>query len=149
MISSTLTTPGHLNSDRFAIRNAVTAIRNSYLRIDGRLLLIGGGAERRSSVRVGLRVPVRINMAHVDHGEVIPHTGESSVFEATCHDISLGGFGLTHASRLPFEFAVVRFDIPADDPVCLAVELVWSNRTDNGSWISGARIMGLTNQLEN
>ncbi len=149
MLGSTLTMPSNLNSDRFAIRNAVTVIRNSYMRIDGRQLLIGCGAERRSSVRVGLRVPVRITAAHVDHGEVIPHFGENSVFEAVCHDISLGGFGLTHASRLSSDFAVVRFDIPADEPICLAVKLVWSNRGDDGQWISGARIIGITVLTEN
>ena len=144
MYSSTLTMPSNLNTDRFAVRNAVTAIRNSFMRVDGRQLLLAGGAEQRESVRVGLKVPVRSTTAGVDGGEVIPDSGENVVFEAVCHDISLGGFGLTHASQLTAEFVIVRFDIPADEPVCLAAELVWSNRADDGSWISGARIIGLT-----
>jgi hypothetical protein len=149
MYSSTLAMSSNLNSDRFAVRNAVTAIRNSFMRVDGRQLLVGGGAERRTSVRVALRVPVRITTADVDQGEVLPRYGEGCLCEGVCLDISLGGLGLTHSSPLPGEFAIVRFDVPADDPVCLAVELVWSNRSEDGSWISGARIIGLASQFEN
>lgn len=148
MYSSTLTMPSNLNTDRFAVRNAVTAIRNSFMRVDGRQLLLVGGAERRSSVRVGMKVPVRITTADVDHGEVFPHSGEGCVIDGVCQDISLGGFGLTYASPVTSDFAIVRFEIPADDPVYLAVELVWSNRANDGSWISGARIIGLTNPAE-
>ena len=37
----------------------------------------------------------------------------------------------------------LRFDLPPDEPVCLVVELVWSNRSADGSWMSGTRILGL------
>ena len=144
MSSSILTIPSNLNSDRFAIRNAVTSIRNSYMHVDGRQLLIIAGSERRASVRVGVKVPVRITAADVDHGDVTPQSRAGTVIAGICHDISLGGFGLAHSSPLAAEFAIVRFDIPADEPIDVAVELVWSNRSDDGSWLSGARIIGLT-----
>jgi|GEM_PF-6653709 len=148
MYCSAMTMTSNLNSDRFAVRNAVTAIRNSFMRVDGRQLLVGGGAERRASVRVALNVPVTITAADVDQGEIVPRFGEGSLCEGVCLDISLGGLGLIHPLPLPADFAIVRFDIPADDPVCLAVEVMWSNRSEDDSWTSGVRIIGLANLID-
>jgi|SRR5579872_2854714 len=147
MNKSALAMPLGLNADRFAIRNAVTAIRNAYMRVDGRQLLVLGGAERRATVRVGLKVPVRITPADVDHGEVHPYSGVGSVIEGLSEGISLGGLGLSHSTRVPSECAIVRFDILGEEPVYLAVEMVWSNRSTDGSWTSGARILGLTDPV--
>jgi hypothetical protein len=147
MNNSTLAIPLHLNSDRFAIRHAVTAIRNSFMRVDGRPLLVLGGGERRASVRVAMRVPVRITAADIDQGEVHPRSGEGAVIEGVSQGISLGGLGLAHSSPVESDFAIVRFDLPPDEPVCLVVELVWSNRSENGSWMSGTRILGLIDPL--
>jgi hypothetical protein len=133
-----------LNSDRFAIRNVVTAIRNAFMRVDGRPVMMHCETERRASVRSRLEVAIRITTADVDAGEVQPHTGRGSAIDGVSHDISLGGLGFTHSSPLSARCAIVRFDIPGDEPVCLAVELVWSNRAADGSWISGSRILGLT-----
>jgi hypothetical protein len=144
MSNSTLAMPLHLNSDRFAIRQAVTAIRDAFMRVDGRQLLFFGVAERRASVRVGLEVPVRITTAVVDREDVHSQSGEGSAIEGLSHDISLGGLGFTHSSPLPGNCAIVRFDLPGDEPVCLVVELVWWNRSPDGSCMSGARIVGVT-----
>lgn len=147
MSDSTLTMPLHLNSDRFAIRNAVTSIRNSFMRVDGRPLLVLGGGERRASVRVGMKVPVRISAAEIEQGEVLPNSGKEAAIEGVSQGISLGGLGLAHSSRVESDFAIVRFDLPPDEPVCLVVELVWSNRSADGSWMSGTRILGLIDPL--
>ena len=144
MPASTLATPSHLNSDRFAIRNAVTAIRNAFMRPDGRQVMLHGEAERRASVRVRLEVAIRIMAADVEGGEVQPHRGRGSAIDGVSHDISLGGLGFTHSSPLSARYAIVRFDIPGEEPVCLAIELVWSNRAADGAWMSGSRILGLT-----
>lgn len=144
MSTCTLAPPSHLNTDRFAIRNAVTAIRNAFMRPDGRPVMMHAESERRASVRVRLEVAIRITTADVDGGEVQPHRGRGSAIDGVSHDISLGGLGFTHSSPLSAKCAIVRFDIPGDEPVCLAVELVWSNRSPDGSWMSGSRILGLT-----
>jgi hypothetical protein len=144
MNDSTLPSPVQINSDHVAIRNAVTAIRNAFMRADGRRLLIPGDRERRASVRVALRVPVFITPADFEQGAVHPHTGAGCAMEGVSQDISLGGLGLTHSSPLPGKCAVVRFDVPGNDFIDLTVEVIWSNRLEDGSWMSGTRILGLT-----
>lgn len=144
MGDGTLALGRHLNSDRFAIRAAVTAIRNAYMETNQQPLLAVGGAERRASARVRLNVPVRITAALVDQVEELVQSSEGRVLEAICRDISLGGIGLVHRAPLPGNCALVRFDLPGAEQVCLAVEQVWSNYSADGFWSSGVRILGVT-----
>ncbi|HEY3967046.1 MAG TPA: PilZ domain-containing protein [Planctomycetaceae bacterium] len=144
MTDGTIALAQHLNSDRFAIRSAVTAIRNAFMQSNQQQLLAASGAERRASARVRLHVAVRITAAVVDQPAEQVQAAGGPCIEAICRDISLGGIGLTHLAPLPGHHAIARFNIPDDEPVCLAVECVWSNRSEDGTWTSGVRILGLT-----
>ena len=134
----------HLNSDRFAIRGAVTAIRNAFMQPNQQHLLAAAGAERRASARVRLHVPLRVTAAIVDQVEEHVQIADGPSIDAVGRDISLGGIGLTHGAPLPSDRAIVQFEMPGDDPIWLAVGVVWSNRSADGQWISGVKILGLT-----
>ena len=137
----------HLNSDRFAIRGAVTAIRNAFMQANQQhFLLAAAGTERRASARVRLHVSVRIMGAVVDRNEEQIHITDGPFIEAVGVDISLGGIGLVHRAPLPGHLAIVRFQIPDDETVCLAVETVWSNCSSDGEWMSGVRILGIADR---
>ena len=143
MTDGTLAPLQHLNSDRFVIRSAVTAIRNAFTHVSERQPLAFGPGERRAAARVGLRIPVRMTAAVVEQASVRLGEGFRSWIAAFSLDISLGGIGLTHPLPLARGCAIVRFEIPASDAICLVVEFTWSNLTADGSCKSGARILGL------
>lgn len=133
----------HLNSDRFAIRSAVTAIRNAFTHVVERQPLAFTPGERRGAARIALQIPVRMTAAVVEKEDVWVEEGFGSSIPAICLDISLGGVGLSHPSPLASGWAIVRFEIPADEAICLVVEFAWSNLAADGSCTSGARILGL------
>ncbi|MBI3865103.1 MAG: PilZ domain-containing protein [Planctomycetia bacterium] len=143
MTLGTLALAQHLNSDRFAVRGAVTAIRNAFMQLDQLQLLTVDGSERRASARVRLHVPVNITAAVVELAQEQVQSADGPSISAVTRDISLGGLGLLHSAPMPSQRALVRFDLPGDGPIQLVIEVVWSNRTDDGTWASGARILGL------
>lgn len=146
MAYDTLALGQHLNSDRFAVRGAVTAIRNAYMLANQQQLLAIGPAERRASARVRVHVPVRISAAIFDASESLLQPADGPVVEGECRDISLGGMGLIHHAPLPGRCLIVRFDLPEEGPICLAAEQVWSNPTGDGMWGSGVKILGLSDR---
>jgi hypothetical protein len=143
MTNETLAPPRHLNTDRFVIRSAVTAIRNAFTQVAMRQPLSFGPGERRAAARIELRIPVHLTAALVKRNDVWTELGFGSSMRATCLDISLTGVGMSHPIPLSSGVAIVRFDIPAENAIYLVVKSAWTNTADDGSCISGARILGV------
>jgi hypothetical protein len=143
MTNGTLAPPWQLNTDRFVIRAAVTALRNAFTQIAKRQPMAFGPGERRAAARIELQIPVHLTAALVKRNDVWNEMGFGSSIRATCVDISLTGVGLSHATPLASGFAIVRFDIPAEQAICLVVEFAWTNVAGDGSCTSGARILGV------
>ena len=143
MTETTLAPPWQLNSDRFVIRSAVTAIRNAFTHIGERQPMAFVPGERRAAARIGLQIPVRLTAALVEQNAVWVERGFGSSIPAATLDISLSGIGLSHSSPLASGYALVRFEIPSEATVCLVVQFAWTNHSADGSCTSGARILGV------
>ncbi len=139
--------PRHLIADRFVIRTAVSAIRNGFTRMGDRQPLAVAPGERVSS-RISMQAPVCVIPAIVDDDWVRIPDGENSEIAASSQSISLRGVGLAHTLPLPGRHAIVRFNPPAERPVFLVIELAWSHPQADGSFLSGARILGLIDSTE-
>ena len=143
MVSATSAFPRNLISDRFAIRSAVTTIRNAFTRTEVREPLHAGPSERRAAARIVVQVPVTVMPAVVDEHGVWLQAWKTTPIRARSRDISLCGVGFTHATRLPRRHAVLSFILAAIEPICLVVEVAWSHRQPDGSYLSGSKILGL------
>jgi hypothetical protein len=135
--------PWHLNSDRFVIRSAVTFIRNAFTQVSKRQPMSFGPGERRTAARIELQIPVHLTAALVKRNDVWTELGFGSSIPATCLDISLTGVGLSHPAPLASGVAIVRYDIPAENSICLVVKFAWTNTAGDGTCTSGARILGV------
>ncbi len=132
-----------LISDRFAIRAAVTTIRNAFTRSRDRNPLQPSQDERRTAARIIVQVPVTVTPAIVDgHGVRIPK-GNCALNAARSRDISLGGVGFAHELPLASGHAVIQFNLAAAEPIYLVLEVAWSHRQPDGSYVSGSKIMGV------
>ncbi len=136
--------PRRLIGDQFAIRGVITAIRNALTHPDERQPSTPVSGERRKYGRLTLDVPVRVTRAVVEQGGVLMLPDEGSSVSARTRDISLGGIGLAHSAPLPGPHAVVVFHPWADAPISIVVEVAWSHATAGGEWLSGTKILGLT-----
>jgi hypothetical protein len=138
----------HLISDRFAIRGAITAIRDAFSQLDERPRRAPAPADRRKHGRHEFEVAVRITGAVVEDGAVRVLHGARNSISARTRDISLAGIGLAHASPLPGRCAVAVFTPRAGNPICLVVEAAWSQPLAADSWLSGVSILGLIDSAE-
>ena len=127
-----------LISDEFAVRGAVTAIRNS---------LAPPGERRPSSLTPGartygrLRIQAPVSLMPVVVSDRRVAILDESPISARTRDVSLGGIGLVHSMPFPGRYAVVVFRAGA--PIWLVVEVTRSCPTQEEAWLSGARILGL------
>lgn len=124
--------------DKLAVRGVLTAIRNSVVP-PGERSPESATPGARTYGRLSLQAPVSLMPAAVADGQVAIPAGNP--ISARTHDISLGGFGLVHATPLPGRHAVMLFSAVA--PIGLVVEVTRSYPDGTDSWLSGARILGL------
>lgn len=132
-----------LISDPFAVRSAVTALCDAFAEPTERPPRRTRPFDRRKFGRLSFEVPVRILGAVFEGGGVHVSRDEDNSLLARTRDISLSGIGLAHAAPLPGGKVVAFFSPPSGQPICLAVEVAWSQAAAKDSWHSGVRILGV------
>ena len=137
-----------LISDSFAVRSAVTAIREAFTVPSECRPMRAPPVDRRKFGRVSFQAPVRITAAVFDGtGVQIAHAEQNGLLART-RDISLSGIGLAHAAPLPGGKLVAFFSPPSGQSICLAIEVAWSQAAAKDSWHSGVRILGVLDAAE-
>ena len=98
--------------------------------------------ERRRETRHNLRVPIHIRPAST-RGLSAWCEQDAPQWIAVTRNVSVGGLGFDHDLPLPASRLFVEFDVAAEEPVVLLVEVRWSVRQDEFAYRSGARILGV------
>lgn len=98
--------------------------------------------ERRRETRHNLRVPIHIRPA-TTRGLSAWCEQDAPQWIAVTRNVSVGGVGFDHDLPIPAPRLFVEFDVAAEEPVVLLVEIRWSVRQDEFAYRSGARVLGV------
>lgn len=127
-----------LISDELAVRDAVTAIRNSLLPPNERQPS-SPEPGRRTYGRLVVEAPVFLVPVVIGDRRVTLLDG--GPISARTRDLSLRSIGFVHTVPLTARYAAVGFSTGARNWVVVEVTRSWPTGKD--SWFSGAKILGL------
>lgn len=125
--------------DPWSVRNVVTfLVQSDHM---GKSLAVD---DRRAFARLSVKINLRVTPVGYEHDIArLPANSDTTISGCT-KDISFGGTGFTHQTRIASQYAIITFDAAGGHSVSLLADLRWTNPHGDNALLSGAQFIGVT-----